>query len=369
MRAGWAAIPLIFALAAQLTYAIEDEPPLPPGDNEVFLYLFDSSTGARILNGTVAFSLAGEGGSIRELSMQIRNGSARVLLDSGKWSVVGDVDDLGTQGKDLASYSEITVAGDSNFTLYFIPVASANIQTVDSQGSVVPNAGVSLSCVKLDEGKVASMNGQQELRTDANGLLLVRYVPTGPCVVSASQDSSVGSQSINLLKGQFVSLKSTLGGSLRKNGLGLEIAVAAIALVAIAAYAGLRHFGYDATFRRREGRETAREEAMHGEAAVEPRAATHEEKKSEGEEEFFGKIAVTEKMRGVLKTLGEREKKIVRLLVKNGGAMKQAKIYNTLLIPKTSLVRTLRSLERKNILKLEPFGKTNSVSLTDWFVM
>lgn len=358
MRAGWAAILLIFALAAQLSYAIEEgPPPLPPGDNEIYFHLFDSSTGARIMNGTVAFSLAGEGGEISELSMQIRNGSARVLLDSGKWSVVGDVDDLETQGKDLATYSEITVAGDSNFTLYFIPVASANIQTVDSAGSVVPNAEISISCVKLDEGKVALMNGQQELRTDSNGLLLARYVPTGPCVVSASQDSSVGSTNINLLKGQFVSLKSTLGGSLRKNGWGIELAVVAIALVAIAAYVGWKYFAMGGE----------RRKAAHGEAAAEPSTVpmAHDEKKAD--EEFFGKIAVTEKMRGVLKTLGEREKKIVRLLVKNGGAMRQAKIYNTLLIPKTSLVRALRSLERKNILKLEPFGKTNSVSLSEWF--
>jgi len=349
---------LIIVVASQLAHSAEEgPPPLPPGDNEVYFHLFDAGTGARISNGTASFSMAGEGGEISELSMQLRNGSARVLLDSGKWSVIGDVDDPQTQGKDLASYSEITVSGDSNFTLYFIPAASANIQSVDSQGDVVPNAGISISCVKMDEQKVALMNGQEKLQTDANGLLLVRFVPAGPCVVTASQDGLVGSTNINLQKGQFASLKSTLGASLRKSGNGIELVVVAILVIAIVAYIGWKYF-----VMRREGRE-----AENKEAAVEPRAATHEEKKSE-DEEFFGKISVTEKMRGALKTLGEREKKIVRLLVKNGGAMKQAKIYNTLLIPKTSLVRALRSLERKNILKLEPFGKTNSVSLTDWFV-
>ncbi|MEM4348556.1 MAG: hypothetical protein QXN37_03235 [Candidatus Anstonellaceae archaeon] len=48
---------------------------------------------------------------------------------------------------------------------------------------------------------------------------------------------------------------------------------------------------------------------------------------------------------------------ITLFLLKSGGRAKRSQIQHKLLIPKTSLLRNLRSLERKNIVKLVSFGR------------
>jgi uncharacterized membrane protein len=63
------------------------------------------------------------------------------------------------------------------------------------------------------------------------------------------------------------------------------------------------------------------------------------------------------KASAVLSTLSEREREIAVFLLKSGGRAKRSQVQHKLLIPKTSLLRLLRSLERKNIIKLTPFGR------------
>jgi uncharacterized membrane protein len=63
------------------------------------------------------------------------------------------------------------------------------------------------------------------------------------------------------------------------------------------------------------------------------------------------------KVKAVLATLRDREAEIVKFLFKCNGRAKRSQIQHKLLIPKTSLLRNLRSLERKNIVKLTPFGR------------
>jgi uncharacterized membrane protein len=73
-------------------------------------------------------------------------------------------------------------------------------------------------------------------------------------------------------------------------------------------------------------------------------------------------------MSDVINTLNEREKNIVELLIKNDGKAKQAHIVRELLLPKTSVSRALEALEKKNIIALKPYGKTNIVELSEWFL-
>lgn len=68
----------------------------------------------------------------------------------------------------------------------------------------------------------------------------------------------------------------------------------------------------------------------------------------------------------VLPTLDERERKIIDELLKFGGKTTQAKLYYSTGIPKATLHRTLKELERKNIIKLVGVGKTNLVEFSEW---
>jgi hypothetical protein len=358
----WAGITLLLFLAPLLVYAQPEDdlpPPVPSGDYEINFFLIDSATGSQIRNGTVELLVEGEGGQRDISTLHMRNGALRTMIDKGRWKIRADVNVPATPGKDLAGYKEIEVKGDGNFTMSLLHVGSASVLVKSREGANVAGADVTLSCVGVEGGVVLGLNSAGGLQAGDGGQILINYFPAGSCVISARQDDEIGSVNAEIGEGQFESITVELGGTVKKNGIGLEwIAFVAALLVLVAiAYFVIGKKSADG------------KEEKNGEVVQDAAPEKTEEKKTEADEDFeLGKIAVNEKMRGVLRTLGEREKKIVKLLVKNGGAMKQSKIYNTLLIPKTSLVRALRSLERKNIVKLEPFGKSNSVTLTDWFV-
>jgi uncharacterized membrane protein len=76
----------------------------------------------------------------------------------------------------------------------------------------------------------------------------------------------------------------------------------------------------------------------------------------------------------ILTALGKKEQQVVRFMLKEQDIsdkkrfyLSQASIVRGADIPKTSLVRIFDSLEQKNILKIEKFGKMKKISFTDWF--
>ena len=64
-----------------------------------------------------------------------------------------------------------------------------------------------------------------------------------------------------------------------------------------------------------------------------------------------------------LKTLPERQRRIIEILQKNKGTLTQAELEKKLKIPKASLSRNVDSLVRKNLIAKEQFGMTNRLTL------
>ena len=69
-----------------------------------------------------------------------------------------------------------------------------------------------------------------------------------------------------------------------------------------------------------------------------------------------------------MKTLKDRERKVVEFLLENENKSTQSKIRYETTIPKTSLIRIFESLENKNIIKIERVGKLKKIELTEWFL-
>lgn len=69
-----------------------------------------------------------------------------------------------------------------------------------------------------------------------------------------------------------------------------------------------------------------------------------------------------------MKTLNERETKIVDALVQNKFEASQSVLRHLTGIPKTSLSRSFSSLEAKKVLGVEKQGKMVKIKLTDWFL-
>jgi len=72
--------------------------------------------------------------------------------------------------------------------------------------------------------------------------------------------------------------------------------------------------------------------------------------------------------RDILKTLSERESAIATFILDSGHETTQAKIRNSLGMPKTSLARLLRTLEEKKVLHVDRIGNIKKIKLTDWFL-
>jgi uncharacterized membrane protein len=68
----------------------------------------------------------------------------------------------------------------------------------------------------------------------------------------------------------------------------------------------------------------------------------------------------------LVKTLSEREKAILDIIVQQGGETTQARVYAMTRIPKTSLSRAVQALSKKRIIETEPFGKVVKLRLQPW---
>ncbi len=69
----------------------------------------------------------------------------------------------------------------------------------------------------------------------------------------------------------------------------------------------------------------------------------------------------------IIKTLTHNESTITELLIKNGGIVTQKDILSQTKLPKSTLSRTIKKMQAKNIIEVRGFGMTNKVWLTDWF--
>ncbi len=73
-------------------------------------------------------------------------------------------------------------------------------------------------------------------------------------------------------------------------------------------------------------------------------------------------------MADITQTLGERQKKIVDLLMEYDGHMSSAEIRHYLDAPKATLSRDLNELEEKKIVDTVHVGRNRNVRLTKWFL-
>jgi len=76
----------------------------------------------------------------------------------------------------------------------------------------------------------------------------------------------------------------------------------------------------------------------------------------------------TKRQKDVMDTLDERDKAIIKFIMKNIGESTQFKIFNETGIPKASLSRHIKSLEQKNILNVTKIGKIRRVIFSEWFL-
>jgi len=78
------------------------------------------------------------------------------------------------------------------------------------------------------------------------------------------------------------------------------------------------------------------------------------------------KLEQLETVNTTLKVLREPGKRILEIIVNNGGEMLQKDLYLETNFSKAKISRTLRELEFRNIIQRRQFGGTKKIMLSDW---
>jgi len=201
-------------------------------------------------------------------------------------------------------------------------------KVLDLTGNLIPNAQLTFNCY-------SEFSFNYPNKADNVGFFTVKNIPVGSCSVVASKNEIVGSVEFGVEKGEVVSTEVVLGESLaKKSNWGVWIAI--ILLIVLVILIIIR---------------------------FSLKKNPKKEKKTEETKEKHSKQTLA-----LMKTLSEKEKKIVDFLLGNNNNASQAKIRHNTRIPRTSLTRVLQGLEKKKIAQIEKEGKMVSVKLTGFFL-
>ncbi len=328
----------------------ETIPALPAADFDVSLHAKDSSTLAGFPGKVVRVVYSSASGESRTSVTLLPNSSeVRTTLDAGEWRVFAEIDDLRTPGSDYAGMLTLSVSNSTSADLLLEQTGSVTGFVYDEHNRSVAGTRLHLQCVSsfYDPAVFGNFSASDEF-----GAFSSRFVPAEtPCTLLASFNGKLGSADVRLARGELKSLRIVLT---REKAVSDNpwtsaalIAALVIGLLAITAY--LLFF---------------KPKPKHHQPA-----ARHQQQKAGAKTalEATG-ILRTKKMQDVTNTLPEGERRVVEFLLENDGRSRQSKIFYALLIPKTTLSRLLYSLENKNIVKTQKFGKIKQVELSEWFM-
>lgn len=251
-----------------------------------------------------------------------------LYLDPGKYELIVKVNDPATEGKDYFKTQEIIVDKSFIDAIYLFSVGSLRGIVKDTFENVVPYAELRFECsneIGIDFPE----------KTTKFGSFVVEYIPAGSCKVFAYFNDVVGIQEIEIEHGKVYDAEIILDTSLLiSKKINWMMGVVALIVIVLLFLIFLR-------------KKNKKEEKI----------------KKEEKKEVKGQRA-----QDILKTLNNREKKVIEYLLESGKEETQAHVRHNTEIPRTSLARCLQSLEAKNIIQIKKIGKLVKIRLTGWFM-
>jgi len=293
-------------------FSIASVPPLPP-DSIIYA------------------QYQGAHGNSRSTAIVAREGSAATLYaDSPAIEVALTYDDPATPSPDGIWSGVASCNGRAQaIPLHFVGGISGTL--FHQNGSVASGVAVELSC----SGGMA-----QSAKSSEAGSFYFGNVPEGKCALSSKDGEEDAQLALEVKRGDFKEAQLRLS---KPDILPLLLAACAgIALIAAVAY--LIH-----TERKGKNGGIGRQKGAKPLPPPPPNVQT-------------------KRQSDLVATLDEKEKKIMGYVQHHApSSVRASKLRRDLLIPKTSLTRTLLSLERKQFLKLGKIGARSYVELHEFY--
>lgn len=295
--------------------------------NELTLILLDERTKEPITDAHIRLYLFNGIEAIKTLRYAGDDAAITLPLESSIWEIELGIDDTETPGKDYYYKSQVDLTADMDLTVYALRVGSIRGEVVDADSNLMTDAVVKFDC-NSEYLEIRSAT------TDEFGSFSKEWIPVGECRISALKGRLAGSKEVSVGHGQigFVTVELTQGISEGRADY-LWLILLSIGAAGVA-------FGY--IIRRRSDTASPKPENK----AIEPSG----------------------RMKDLMSALDQNERQIISALLQSGGTSQQNKLARELSLPKSSLSRTLGSLEIRELIKTEKLGRIKRVELSDWFL-
>lgn len=277
----------------------------------------DAETGETLRDVLVTLTFSSDAFS-REHVLYMRGETLPLTLPFGSYLITAFLDHPSTESPDyyFHGYAEVS---DTALPLTVFPIAQINGNVYDASHTLVRGALLDIQCEKL-------MTLSFPEKTDKYGSFLA-YVPTGRCVIAATDNDFVGKAKIVSERGISSPVDLILDTPRTQDSrfllIGGLIILALIILFFLVKYIHL-----------------PRKKKIHRE---------------------------NPQLGGVLKTLNDMERQIVAYVAEQKHTTSSA-IRHQLKIPRTSLARILERLAAKKIIELERYGKMKKVKMASWLI-
>jgi len=359
-------IPLF--LLVILTSVVYSEP-IPAVDGTLFLK--HSITDELLADASVSINLINtkKGTNIR-LQKFLQNGSLQHTFTSGDWEIILILQDKDSQKVTFFTKDELEIGTNPSFekTIYLDPVGSLEGSVIDDQGNLVNNALLTFKCSKNLDIPFPNL-------TNKFGFFGVEIVPVGECQVTSSYKNVVGVEKVQIDHGKLSEIEIELNKKLlSESNLQRYILAGVLIILGILIWRFRLLEKIKRPKKKKQTKKSSKKSSKKTEVKIE-NINTHEAIEVsqpmtiiQTEEESLGETkTLNPRARDIMKTLNDREQKIINFLLENHHKSTQAKIRNGTGIPKTSLARAFMTLQSKKVLDIEAIGKLKKISFSDWF--
>ncbi|RME53987.1 hypothetical protein D6783_00205 [Candidatus Woesearchaeota archaeon] len=298
-----------------------------------------------------------QGATNKTTLIYLDKGSTLTLeLPKGSWNITLRIDMLGTEGKDYYFTGTIDTNRYETFTAPLLPVGSARGVVRTNDGKVITDTTVTANCGP-------PYGDQKPTRTNTYGTFRFDWLPVGTCTFSSRSDGHVGYTTARINQGTTSELIITLTEPVahtRSNWVFWALA-GLILMVLLFYYLSSPSSKHNKSERGQEARKDDNTNTSSHAASPEQDGTSTPAKSSAPAKRL------SQRTRDILHTLTPNEQRVATFLLENPGAY-QNKIVHATSIPKTTLLRILTSLERKNIISIKKEGKIKRIRLTPWFL-
>lgn len=302
---------------------------VPPSFSDDYPCVFSiASTSPLPADSIIYAQYLGAHGNNRSTAIVSREGSSATLYaDSPAIEVALKYDDPSTPAPDGIWEGVASCNGKAQaIPLHFVGGITGTL--FYQNGSVASGVMVEMAC---------SAGEQREISTSETGSFAFSNVPEGSCVLSSKSGEDSSQLEVNVERGDFRKVEMQLA---KPDKTLIFSAVALLALAILALYFLLGRGKAGGAARQKGTRQPP----------VQPPNVT------------------TKRQSDLLATLDEKEKKIMEYVQHHApSSVRVSRLRRDLLIPKTSLTRTLSALERKQFLKIGKVGSRTYAELHSFY--